>query len=465
MHSGGFRLLKKKSTNKKKVFFWLLVGIVVCAAVVALVIHYEGEKPLIEIDLPMRSIGVSGKLTGTVSDRKSGLKSIWIALSQNGKDHVLLEKSFPSKPFSKGERVYATPVDVSIEPQRLGLADGPVDLRIRVSDGSFRNWFSGNVSYIEKQLSIDTKPPEIEVLTRNHNVVNGGAGLAIYRVSETGGPTGVHVGDDFYPGYSGYYKDPNIIIAFFALRHDQNQGTSMYIEAQDGAGNSARAGFMYYIGRKKYRSDRLNISGGFLNSKMPGFVVEGLPDTGDNLSKFLTINGDIRRANGKRILSVGANAEKQLMWSGAFLRLPGSATRANYADHRSYYHNGKLIDKQYHMGIDLASVKQAPVPAANSGKIALVDQIGIYGKTVVIDHGFGLFSTYSHLSRINVKEGDRVSKGDTIGNTGITGLAGGDHLHYGMIVNHVFVDPLQWWDPSWIEHNITSKLNDIQSAK
>lgn len=457
--------MKKKSTNKIKVVFWLFAGVLICAVLVTLVIQYEGEEPQISLDLPMRSIGVAGKLTGTVSDRKSGLRSLWIALSQKGKDHVLLDQAFPVKLFSKKDRVFKTPVDLAIEPQRFGLADGPVTLKIRVSDGSFRNWFKGNVAYIEKELSIDTNPPEIEVLTRNHNMVNGGTALAIYRVSETGGRTGVHVGDDFFPGYSGYYKDPNIMIAFFALKHDQGSGTSMYIEAMDGAGNSARAGFMYYIGHKQYKNDRLNISDGFLNAKMPGFTIDGVPDNSDNLAKFLTINGDIRKENGQRILSAGSNSEKTMMWKGAFIRLPGSATRANYADHRSYFHNGKLIDKQYHMGFDLASVKQAPIPAANSGKVAMVEHIGIYGKTVVLDHGYGLFSTYSHLSRVNVKVGDRVAKGDTIGNSGITGLTGGDHLHYGMFVDHVFVDPLQWWDSSWIENNITSKLNEIQASQ
>lgn len=430
----------------------------------AIVVHYEGEKPVIAMDLPMRAIGVSSKLSGTVSDRKSGLRSLWIALSQGGTDHVLIDQVFQSKVFSRSDRVHESPVELVIEPQRLGVADGPVLLRIRVSDCSFRGWFSGNVTYVEKELIIDTKPPEIDVLTRNHNLVRGGSGLAIYRVSETGGRTGVHVGDDFFPGYPGYFKDPNIAVAFFALSHKQGQGTTMYIEAQDSAGNSARAGFMNYIGHKNYKEDKITITDGFLNAKMPGFSLDGYTDNGDNLAKFLKINGEIRRENSDRIMSVASGTERQMLWDGPFLRLPGSATRANYADHRSYMYKGKVIDHQYHLGIDLASIKQAPVPAANRGKIALIDTIGIYGKTIVIDHGFGLFSTYSHLSRVNVNLGDMVSKGDIIGNTGFTGLAGGDHLHFGMFVDHVFVDPLQWWDPTWIEHNVTSKLNEIQSG-
>ncbi|MBU1168947.1 MAG: M23 family metallopeptidase [Proteobacteria bacterium] len=457
--------MKKKSTNKTKIVLWFFVLAVLGILTIALIIQYEGERPVVEIDLPVRSIGLSTSMSGTVSDRKSGIKSIWIAISQAGADHVLVDKTFHSNVLSRGDRTYESPVEFVIEPQRLGLIDGPVLLRIRVSDCSFRNWFSGNITYIEKELLIDTKPPEIDVLSKNHNLVRGGAGLAIYRVSEAGGPTGVHVGDDFYPGYTGYFKDPDIFLSFFALNHKQGPGTNMYIEATDSAGNSARAGFVYYIGHKNYKDDKIPISDSFLNAKMPEFSVKGFAENEDNLAKFLKINGDIRRENGETIMNPATRTEKQVLWKDAFLRLPGSATRANFADHRSYMYKGKKVDDQYHLGFDLASIKQAPVPAANSGKIALIDTIGIYGKTIVIDHGFGLFSTYSHLSRVGVNEGENVGKGDVIGNTGITGLTGGDHLHYGMFIDHTFVDPLQWWDQSWIDNNITSKLSDIKSGQ
>ncbi|MCP4577305.1 MAG: M23 family metallopeptidase, partial [Deltaproteobacteria bacterium] len=90
------------------------------------------------------------------------------------------------------------------------------------------------------------------------------------------------------------------------------------------------------------------------------------------------------------------------------------------------------------------------------------DRLGIYGLTVVIDHGQGLASTYSHLSGINVKKGQTVTKGDVIGLTGQTGLAGGDHLHFGMMVSGLFVNPIEWWDNHWIKDNVTRKLNSIK---
>ena len=114
------------------------------------------------------------------------------------------------------------------------------------------------------------------------------------------------------------------------------------------------------------------------------------------------------------------------------------------------------------MGIDLASTANAPVKAANSGRVVLTELIGIFGNTVVIDHGFGLCSLYSHLNQISVNKGDMVKKGDDIGFTGVTGLAVGDHLHFSMIVHNVFVNPVEWWDDSWIKNNITSKIDFVK---
>ena len=141
--------------------------------------------------------------------------------------------------------------------------------------------------------------------------------------------------------------------------------------------------------------------------------------------------------------------------------MPGAANRAGFADHRKYKYHGEIIDNQVHLGVDLASVAHSPVPASNKGKVVLVESIGIYGKTVIIDHGFGLFSMYAHLSSMSVNEGQVVLKGQNIGETGMTGLAGGDHLHFSMIVNKTFVNPVEWWDASWIKNNISSKINEL----
>jgi len=75
-----------------------------------------------------------------------------------------------------------------------------------------------------------------------------------------------------------------------------------------------------------------------------------------------------------------------------------------------------------------------------------------------------LFSMYAHLNRSDVSEGQQMSKGDVLGRTGSTGLAGGDHLHFSMLVHNTFVNPVEWWDAAWIKNNILSKIEAVPSA-
>jgi len=103
-------------------------------------------------------------------------------------------------------------------------------------------------------------------------------------------------------------------------------------------------------------------------------------------------------------------------------------------------------------------VANAPVPAANTGRIVYAAFLGIYGNCVIIDHGLGLQSLYSHLDEISVTMGAQVNRGDIIGKTGTTGLAGGDHLHFGMVIGGLQVSPVEWWDDHWIKDNILAHL-------
>jgi murein DD-endopeptidase MepM/ murein hydrolase activator NlpD len=270
------------------------------------------------------------------------------------------------------------------------------------------------------------------------------------------------VGDDFYPGYGGAFKEPLTRIAFIGLNHQQGKGTKLAVTATDHAGNQGRIGLSSHIKAKKFKRDTISLSDRFLNWKMPEFASQVESASGaPMINAFLNINRDLRRKNYEEIVKVTSQSEEEMLWQGAFMRLPKSANRAGYADFRKYLYKNKTIDEQTHLGIDLASLKNSPVPAANNGKVVHADNIGIYGRTIIIDHGFGLFSLYAHLSNIDVSVGQVVEKSDIIGNTGTTGLAGGDHLHFSMLVQHTFVNPIEWWDPHWIQDNILSKIGSV----
>lgn len=443
----------------------LLVVVVLVPIAWILVVRFEGEKPAVDIRLASSSLGLSQELVVSLSDSKSGLRDVWVGIVKDGKDYILLKKEFPGSGFiGAGERDKES-FAVVLEPKSLGISDGPATLRIVTRDYSWRGGFDGNQTLVEKPVTIDTKPPAISVLTRFHNIAQGGAGLAIYRISEPCSGAGVYVGEDYYPGYSGYFKDANIWLAFFALRYDQGSKTKMFVQAVDTAGNRSVSGIPRYVIRKRFSKDALNISDRFLSQKMPEFHNE-IPNSADlsPLEMFLKVNRELRRVNYEKIVDVVQQSDPALHWKDAFLRLPNSARRAGFADHREYRYHGKLIDEQVHLGIDLASLARSPVPASNNGRIVCGERIGIYGNTVIIDHGFGLFSMYSHLSDITVEKGQSVAGGDIIGHTGTTGLAGGDHLHYGIMIHHTFVNPVEWWDASWIENNVLVKIRDTEAG-
>jgi murein DD-endopeptidase MepM/ murein hydrolase activator NlpD len=457
--------LKEKNKNKKRWFAAIAASILLLAILWFLLIRFEGQKPEIILELNSPYIGKSNDFSMELADSKSGLRKIWAAVIQNGKEAVLIDQEFPSRGIFTGGAVRSKSLNIPFTPEKYEFSDGKAVLRIAVWDYSWRGWGQGNQVYLENNLIIDTHPPEIEVLSRAHNLTQGGAGLVIYRTSEDCRQTGVQVGDNFFPALSGYYKDSRIWLAFVALGYQQGPGTQIWIKAVDEAQNSARAGVKYHIRKKAFKNDTIQISDRFLNWKVPEFANADTPDSGGSLvDRFIKINRDLREANYQQITDLAQTTAATRYWEGAFLRMPGAAKQAGFADHRTYYYNGKVIDHQVHLGVDLASVAHAPVPAANNGVVIFSGSLGIYGKAVLLDHGFGLFSMYAHLNRIDVSKGQAVSKGDPLGRTGSTGLAGGDHLHFGILVHNTFVNPIEWWDGAWIKNNILSKIEAVPAA-
>jgi murein DD-endopeptidase MepM/ murein hydrolase activator NlpD len=424
----------------------------------------EGEKPVINLNLSSSYLSASQTLVVTVSDKNSGLRRYWIGLVKDGKEVVLLEKDFPGSGFIGGGKLHQADFKIKIEPRKIGITDGKAMLRMVARDFSWRGWLHGNKTYIEKDVIIDTRPPEMDILTRSHNVSQGGAGLVIFRISEPCLTKGVYAGEKFFPGHAGYFKNPNVIVAFFALSHEQGPGTEIFLSSTDYAGNNSRAGFPHYLKRKVFKRDTIKLSDRFLNWKMPEFDIDTPPGANaSSVDKFIQVNQQLRQANFAQIARLTGKTDSSIYWEGPFLRLPNSARKSGFADYRRYKYKGSVVDKQFHLGIDLASVAHSQVPASNTGKVAFAGSIGIYGKTVIIDHGFGLFSMYSHLSGLNAKKDQVVAKGEIIGRTGTTGLAGGDHLHFSMLIHNTFVNPVEWWDGAWIKNNIISKLEAVKS--
>jgi murein DD-endopeptidase MepM/ murein hydrolase activator NlpD len=265
-----------------------------------------------------------------------------------------------------------------------------------------------------------------------------------------------------YPGSSVGIADPAVRVAFFALGYDQDRDAPVTVFARDEAGNEASASIERRVFPKPFAKSNIPIDDKFLQKVVPEIAQTSAGagiDTGDLLKGFLTINGDLRKQNNAKIAEFAGKSRPELMWRENF-SLGNINVEARFADYRTYFYNKKEIDRQVHLGYDLATFQHAPVEAANRGIVLYAAPLGIYGNCVILDHGLGVQSLYGHLSTIEVKEGQTVEKGQSLGRTGTTGLAGGDHLHFTMLVDGVMVSPVQWWDGHWIEDRVFRKIRD-----
>lgn len=440
----------------------LLAILIMVPLGILLVKRMEGKPPEMKLDLDSAALGAEQTLTLNASDDQTGLRQVWMAVLKDGKETVLLDKKFPATNILSGGGVHKRTLEIPFNANAMGLTDGKAMLRLMTRDYAWRKWGKGNKVYQEKEVIIDTRAPTISIVSHPLNMNQGGAGLVIYRLSEDCRTSGIMVGEEFYPGQSGAFSDAKVFMTFIALNHKQGSSTPVVATATDYAGNEGRSGIARHINGRKFRRDTISLSDNFLSWKMPELKDQVEVIGGASLMEtFLRVNRDLRQANYEVLKKVTAQSDAKVYWKGGFLRLPRSANRAGYADFRTYKYKGRTIDEQTHLGLDLASNAQSTIPAANSGKVVFAENLGIYGQTVVIDHGFGLFSLYSHCSEISTSVGQMVTKGDPIGKTGTTGLAGGDHLHFGVMVHHTFVNPLEWYDTNWIRNNLTLKIDAV----
>jgi murein DD-endopeptidase MepM/ murein hydrolase activator NlpD len=421
---------------------------------------FEKEPPSAVLEPQPEFLSGPGKFTLSIADKKRGLRSFQISLQQGSREMTLAEGRFPSQGLLKAEGVHRFKSDFTLDPGALKLAQGEVELYVRVWDYSKRNGGEGNMTLLRHKMIVDTIPPSIRALSRMHNVSVGGSGLVIYETSSDATKSGVFVDKIFFPGFSAKKNSDNeIFYCYFAVPYDTKPQPKIALWARDRAGNVSQASFPYHIREKTFRRDKVDITDGFIERILPYFAAFYPFRTEDsNIEKFLKINDGLRRENDEALQKLKEKTSAERLWDWTWLRQKNTANMARFGDHRSYYYKGVKVDEQDHLGIDLASVAGSPVQAANRGRVVYAERLGIYGFAVVIDHGQGLASVYGHLSKIDVTPGQEVRKGDIIGSTGETGLAAGDHLHFAVMVSGVFVNPVEWWDGHWIRDNISTKL-------
>ena len=439
--------------------------------------YYAGQEPgpLVKIEKPAAIGGGAVTLDVTVDALGSTLRRLEVSVDQQGRVFRLFSLDAPGQARFTQE----TPDRIRVTQESpaaalTGLRDGPARLIVTAA----RDVLFGirRVESVEtRELAVRLSPPKIDVVSRHHYVNLGGAEMVVYRVTPADATSGVQVGNRFYPGYPAAGAaappapgtprvDQALRVAFFALLHDDDISTPIRLVANDPAGNTASAEFAYRAFPASFARRRLSVDDGFFAKVVPP-ILEATPslklpvDTPEQrLEAFLRVNGDVRRANESQVEDLARATSADRLWRGAFTRMGRAKSEAVFADHRTYVYDGRDIDQQVHLGTDLASTRGAAITASNYGHVVFAGFLGIYGNCVVVDHGMGVQSLYGHLSSITVEVGDRINRGETIGRSGATGLAGGDHLHFTILVAGHPVNPIEWWDPHWVADRVDRKL-------
>ena len=447
----------------------VLVLLVLLALAAVLVLTFRvGPAPAVEIQTDARAIGSRTSVVAVASADGRGLAGLRIEVEQGGVAHVVAEKAhrpLPSWAFS-GERTVRDELRAEVGRAALpALVEGEAVVRAVAERAP--TWLRRPGPVVkEVRLPVRLVPPSLSLLSSQHYVAQGGSGVVVYRVGATAVRDGVRAGDRFFPGSPLPGGDKADRIALFGVPWDLADEARLRVVAEDDAGNVAETAFVDRFFPRPPARDRIVLGDAFL-AKVTAEIrneTPGLEDRGSLLENYLLINRDLRRKNAEELVALAARSAGAFLWTEPFLPLRNAKVMSSFADHRTYVYGGREVDEQTHLGFDLAVVARTPVPAANRGVVVLARYFGIYGNTVIVDHGLGLGTLYSHLSSIEVKEGQAVDRGAVLGRTGATGLAGGDHLHFTTLVRGLPVNPVEWWDAAWIRDRVAAKAGPAALA-
>lgn len=452
-----------------RVLVKLLAIVVVLFAAVGGAWWWAGRAPApqIQIRQPTSLVGQVTTLDVTVEAPGGQVTQLGVSLEQGGHSYSVFELAGAAAGSLRHETadrlVITRPIGKRDVPE---LQPGPARIVVRATRSVMFGLRNANAE-ATRDVVVRLEPPRVEVLSTFHYINQGGAEFVVYRATPAGIESGVRVGDLTYPGFSakaaGLKTDEATHVAFFALLHDQDLNAPISVFARDAAGNEAATPLDHRAFAKAFQRSKIPLEDAFLQRVVPA-IAATTPDlnlaTGpaDLLASFLRINTDLRRRNGEMIAALAKKTAPQMLWTDAFQPLVNAAVEAKFADSRTYFYQGKEVDHQVHLGFDLAVTAHIPVLAANRGVVLHAGDLGIYGNCVIVDHGLGVQSLYAHLSAIDVKVGDRVEKGQAMGRSGMTGLAGGDHLHFTMLVSGHPVNPVEWWDPKWMNDRVLRKI-------
>lgn len=430
------------------IFVLMIVGVV-----------YIYTSVMFEREIPKVSLKSNGywnlkKPLDVAMDDISGIKSYSVILKSKSGENILYNEEFidPKKSLV-----------LKVEPPRSAYAikDNNIKIIIKATDASKWNFLKGNTVTKVFDLTIDKRRPKLEIISHSYKIKKGGAALVIFKVNDENLKE-FYIKTNFGKRFNAqpFYKE-GYFISLLAWPVTSKNFKATII-ANDYANNNAKMYIPLFLKQKKYRVSKIKLSDNFLKSKIAELGEEFAETQGveNLLEQFKIINEQIRAKNEKLIHEITSKVSDDMISDfkiNKMYPLKNAAIVASFGDHRKYSYNGSYISESYHLGLDMASNAQAQIKPQNGGEVVYSDYNGIYGNMPIIHHGLGLYTLYGHCSAVKVTIGDEVIDEEHVANTGKSGYAMGDHLHFGVLIQGIEVRPAEWMDEKWMQLNI----NDI----
>ena len=339
---------------RKKGFFSSVLMLLVIGALgaAAYVFFKDMDGPAVAVSPETDRISPSSVLTIAMSD-PSGIRSLSVGIRKNNVVNTIFSKHFDQ---------YLTERTVEVPFKDAGLREGAFELEIKATDASLAGFGQGNTRTELRSMRLDTQPPRISVKTLPP--LRAARGLHGHQVHHRRGrrrqrrcwwrAISCPVTVRRTAATSATSPFPYTMTAV-------QYKNAVEITATDLAGNTTRNRLTVMALERKFKSDSINISDDFLMS-VQNKLGHLAPQASSPLDCYLTINNNVRAANVEALRELSRDTVAGQLWDGTFTRLPRSAPRAGFADHRFFSYQGKQVGESYHLGFDLASVRNADIP-------------------------------------------------------------------------------------------------------
>lgn len=445
----------KSAKNKTFIFALILIGLIFAVIGVFNSGSMDNEAPKISINDTIYW-NQKSPINLNISDN-AALQSIKIELVDANATQIILNEEI-SEPKNSIDLNLQLPKSLILDKNRA------YKLIIEAKDFGF---FGGNIVTKSVNLIIDSKKPQIQIINQSYKITKGGSAVVVFRATDENL-------QNLYIESDGHIFKPTKFVkdgywASLLAWNIQNPSFKAKIIAIDKAGNRSISNIDYYLQDRKYKESRIALSDRFLDGKIDELANQYAQDYAqlDRLAKFKFVNETLRISNEDIIHKITSAVPEEIIdrfYIEPFYPLKNGAAVASFGDHRFYTYNGDEVSQSWHMGLDLASTAMASMVANNAAFVAYNDLNGIYGENIILYHGFGLYTLYGHCNETSVKAGEHIGKNHIIGKTGTTGLALGDHLHFGVLVQGIEVRPEEWMDKKWMKDNIYDVLESAKKA-